>query len=62
MTKAKKRPSKAAKAAAKLLNESKLLADAKALSDAKDQQDFQPEYAPTNVSGANKKRPDKKRG
>jgi hypothetical protein len=45
-----------------LLEESKLLAAAKALNEKKEAQDFQPEYAPTNVSGANKKRPDKKRG
>ncbi len=62
MAKTKKRPSKTAKLAAKLLEESKLLAAAKALNEKKEAQDFQPEYAPTNVSGANKKRPDKKRG
>jgi hypothetical protein len=62
MPKAKKRPSKAAKTAAKLLKESELLAAAKALNEAKDAQDFTPEYAPTNISAANKPRPDKKRG
>lgn len=62
MTKAKKRPSKTAKTAAKLLAESKLLAAAKANNDSKESQDFQPDYAPTNISAANKPRPDKKRG
>jgi hypothetical protein len=62
MAKAKKRPSKSAKLAAKLLKESELLAAAKALHEAKEGQDFDPEYAPTNISAANKKRPDKKRG
>jgi hypothetical protein len=62
MAKEKKRPSKKAKTAARLLKESELLAAAKALNDTKEAQDFQPEYAPTNVSTANKPRPDKKRG
>lgn len=62
MPKEKKRLSKTAKAAAKLLKESKLLAAAKASNDSKEAQDFQPDYAPTNISAANKPRPDKKRG
>ena len=62
MAKVKKRPSKTAKLAAKLLKESELLAATKASNDAKEKQDFNPEYAPTNTSGANKPRPDKKRG
>jgi hypothetical protein len=62
MSKTKKRPSKTAKTAAKLLSESKLLAVQKALNEAKEAQDFNPEYAPTNISAANKPRPDKKRG
>jgi hypothetical protein len=62
MPKAKKRPSKTAKTAAKLLKQSELLAAAKASNDSKEAQDFQPEYAPTNISAANKPRPNKKRG
>jgi hypothetical protein len=62
MAQPKKRPSKTAKTAAKLLQESKLLENLKATNDSKEAQDFQPDYAPTNISAANKPRPDKKRG
>lgn len=62
MTKAKKRPSKTAKTAAKLLSDSKLLAAQKAAKEAKDAQESQPDYAPTHTAGAIKPRPNKKRG
>ena len=62
MAKEKKRPSKTAKAAAKVLNDSKLLANAKATEDAKTAQTFEAEASPNKVSTAIKPRPDKKRG
>ena len=62
MAKEKKRPSKTAKAAAKILNDSKLLANAKATEEAKAAQAFEAEAAPNKVSTAIKPRPDKKRG
>ena len=62
MAKEKKRLSKTAKAAAKVLNDSKLLANAKATEDAKNAQTFEAEASPNKVSTAIKPRPDKKRG
>jgi hypothetical protein len=62
MAKEKKRMSKNAKAALKLLNDSKLLAAAKTVTDAKADQNFKPAEAPVKPTGANKLRPEKKRG
>jgi hypothetical protein len=62
MAKEKKRPSKTAKAAAKILNDSKLLANAKATEEAKTAQTFEAEATPNKVAAAIKPRPDKKRG
>ncbi len=62
MTKDKKRLSKTAKAALKILNDSKLLANAKASDEAKASQTFEAEAPPSKVSTAIKPRPDKKRG
>lgn len=61
MPKEKKRLSKNAKAALKILEDSKELANAKDISDAKTEQNFK---APDTLktSGANKLRPEKKRG
>lgn len=63
MTKPKKRPSKNAKAAQKILENSKLLATNKTINDAKEDQAFKPAESKikTNTT-ANKARPDKKRG
>jgi hypothetical protein len=62
MATTKKRPSKKAKAAQKALNASKLLAAARAEHDNQDSQNFRnPEPSP-RAAGANKQRPDKKRG
>ena len=62
MPKEKKRLSKNAKAALKLLNESKLLAATKAAQDAKATNEFKPSDTLPKPSVANKLRPEKKRG
>ena len=62
MSQPKKRLSKAAKAAKKILEESKLLAAAKAESEASSDQPFKPEDPALKTAGAHKARPDKKRG
>ena len=61
MPKAKKRPSKNAKAAQRLLNESKLLAD-KAAGAAPSGEEFKSSQVTPRTSTAIKPRPDKKRG
>ena len=61
MTKPKKRPSKAAKVAQKIVAESKLLA-AKTSREAEAGQEFRPHDAAPKTSAAIKARPDKKRG
>jgi hypothetical protein len=61
MAKEKKRLSKAAKAAQKILEESKLLA-AKATNDLKTTDHFKPADTLPKPSSANKLRPEKKRG
>lgn len=61
MTKPKKRPSKKAKAALKLVNDSKLLA-AKTDREAQSGQEFKASVVSPRTSVANKPRPDKKRG
>ncbi len=62
MAQPKKRPSKTAKAAAKILSDSKLLANAKESADASAAQTFEAENVPNKVSAGIKPRPDKKRG
>ena len=62
MPKEKKRLSKNAKAALKLLNDSKLLAATRAAQDSKVTQEFKPSDATPKTSAANKLRPEKKRG
>jgi hypothetical protein len=62
MAQAKKRPSKAAKAAQKILEESKLLAANKTANDAKADQEFKPNEPAIKPAAANKMRPNKKRG
>ena len=62
MAKEKKRLSKTAKAAAKMLKDSKLLETAKTLGDAKTDKNFNPSDAPAKTSAPNKMRPEKKRG
>jgi len=63
MAQAKKRPSKAAKAAQKILEDSKLLSNNKTLNDAKTDQTFKPADSQVKPNTtANKNRPDKKRG
>ncbi len=62
MTKPKKRPSKNAKAAQKLLNDSKLLADIKAANEVDSGQEFRSSVVTPRTSTAIKPRPDKKRG
>jgi hypothetical protein len=61
MAQEKKRLSKAAKAAKKILEESKLLA-AKTESDANSEQPFKSDSSTVKPAGAHKSRPDKKRG
>lgn len=61
MSKEKKRPSKRAKAVAKILNNSELLA-AKTANDAKTEPNFKPADVSAKTSTANKMRPEKKRG
>ena len=62
MAKEKKRLSKNAKAALKLLKESKLLATAKTTNDSKTDQNFKSSDVSPKTSTANKLRPQKKRG
>jgi len=62
MAKEKKRLSKNAKAALKILEESKLLADSKTITDSKAEQAFKPSDSPVKTSAPNKLRPEKKRG
>lgn len=62
MPQAKKRLSKAAKAAKKILEESKLLATAKADNESNSDQPFKSESSTIKPAGAHKVRPDKKRG
>lgn len=61
MAQAKKRLSKTAKAAKKILEDSKLLA-AKAETDAKNDQAFKPDESAVKTAEAIKPRPNKKRG
>ena len=62
MSKEKKRLSKSAKAAQKLLADSKLLAASKAASDANSGEEFKSSVVTPRTSTANKPRPHKKRG
>jgi hypothetical protein len=62
MAKEKKRLSKNAKAAKKLLNDSKLLATAKTAQAANSGQEFESSVVTPRTSTANKPRPQKKRG
>ncbi len=62
MAEGKKRPSKRAKAIAKLLKDSELLAAAKAINESKTDPNFKPTDVPNNTSAPNKLRPEKKRG
>ena len=62
MAKEKKRLSKNAKAALKLLKDSKLLATAKTINDLKTDQSFKSSDVSPKTSTANKPRPQKKRG
>lgn len=62
MPQTKKRLSKTAKAALKILNDSKLLANAKASDESKAAQTFEAEVPQKKISTAIKPRPDKKRG
>ncbi|MFN0278851.1 MAG: hypothetical protein ACKVRN_09635 [Pyrinomonadaceae bacterium] len=62
MPKAKKRPSKTAKAAQKLLADSKLLAITQAAKDASSGEEFRSSVVTPTTSTAIKPRPHKKRG
>lgn len=62
MAQPKKRLSKTAKAAQKILEESKLLAANKTSSDLKNDQSFKANESVVKPAPANKKRPNKKRG
>jgi len=62
MTQGKKKLSKNAKMAAKLLKDSKLLADAKTLNESKIIQNIKPTNFPAKPNAPNKMRPEKKRG
>lgn len=62
MAKEKKRLSKEAKAALKILNDSKLLASTKTSNEAKADQNFNSAGKLPKTTAANKMRPDKKRG
>lgn len=62
MAKEKKRLSKNAKAALKILNDSKLLASSKTSNESKLTQNFEAENSSNKISAAIKPRPDKKRG
>lgn len=62
MAKAKKRPSKTARTAQKIVSESKLLAAGKTARDTSAGQEFKSTEPAPKTSGAIKARPDKKRG
>ncbi|MGI9035801.1 MAG: hypothetical protein ACR2GD_07150 [Pyrinomonadaceae bacterium] len=62
MANPKKKLSKSAKAALKILNDSKLLAAAKTLNDSRTDQTFKTADATIKTSAPNKMRPSKKRG
>jgi hypothetical protein len=62
MAQTKKRPSKAARAAQKILEDSKLLATSKSIIDTKADQEFKPNESAIKTAGAIKPRPNKKRG
>jgi hypothetical protein len=62
MPKPKKRLSKTAKAAQKLLADSKLLASTKAAQEASEGEEFRSSVVTPRTSTANKPRPHKKRG
>ncbi|CAN5326062.1 hypothetical protein BH20ACI1_BH20ACI1_10140 [soil metagenome] len=63
MAQTKKRPSKNAKAAQKILENSKLLVNAKTSTESKSDKTFKPTDSEINkTSDANKMRPNKKRG
>ena len=62
MAKEKKKLSKNAKAALKILNDSKLLENAKTINDSKPVQNFNPANNHSKTSAAHKMRPSKKRG
>ena len=62
MPKEKKRPSKNAKAAQKILEDSKLLSVSKEVMDSKADQAFKPVTSQVKTSAPNKMRPNKKRG
>ena len=62
MTKVKKKPSKNAKLAAKILKDSKLLTDAKASNEQKVPISDKQTNFPAKPSAPNKMRPEKKRG
>lgn len=62
MVKVKKRLSKNAKAASKVLADSKLLATAKTINDSKTEQNFKTTDVAGKTSAPNKIRPNKKRG
>ena len=62
MAKTTKRPSKNAKAALKAINDSKLLAAAKAAVGTNAGQEFRAAQVTPRTAGANKLRPEKKKG
>lgn len=62
MAKAKKRPSKTAKAAKKIVENSKLLVSKKLVKDSDAGSEFKPGGSAPKTSEAIKPRPDKKRG
>lgn len=62
MAQTKKRLSKNAKAALKLLKDSKLLANEKTIKDSKTARNFEPKDSPAKTTAAHKSRPAKKRG
>ena len=62
MAQVKKRPNKKAKAAQKILENSKLLETVKTKNETTEDQVFKPTDPYIKTSGANKNRPDKKRG
>ena len=62
MAKEKKRLSKNAKAAQKILEDSKLLATSRTINDPKADQSYKPADSSIKTSPPNKKRPNKKRG
>jgi len=62
MATTKKRPSKKAKAALKAVNESKLLNAKRTEQETQDGQNFRNPDPSPRTAGANKQRPDKKRG